>query len=616
MNPGPAPATDASVADGNRGQTAARRRPPWFAIVLAAALSALVVAGAAMTWDWYGRPARIAAALPALPDLSGKPAQLQERMRRARTMALDRGRALDGVAELGRLCQANNFAREAEACWRILRIEEPRNARWSYYLADLRRSSGDAASVAALLAETVRLAPDYAAAWLRLADLEFKTGGVDAAEAHYRRRLALQPRDPYARLGLARIALQRGKRGDARKLIEEIVRDTPDFSTAHNLYAEMLAADGQADEAFRQRNLGREAGRFREADDPWLEELHAWCYDPRQLALLSALAYQTRRGDRGVSLLQRAVGLAPDDPALHEKLGTLYLQLGRPAEAQAIFERGLQLPQPTSKPVMLSVNLAESLRLQQKSEEALHVVRAALERMPGAYELHGELGAVLVDLGRIEESVKAYRDALALAPNDTDSNFSLGSGLLALGHREEAIGYLKRSLILQPTYPKALILLGHLAFDAGQLEEARRYWQPLYDSHPEQPQARHLLALYHLRAGDAAAARKDTAAAEQHYREGLDLDPDSAEIHANLGVLYLLQGRPADALAPFEAFHRLRPQDPQSSLFLGQLYAQLGRFTDARRILAEGADLAERAGNHVTAGHCREILEHLPPAGP
>jgi len=580
-----------------------------------AALFAAVAVASALAWHWYRLPARVQAGLPAVPaDLAKKPAELGRRIAAAEALTHNRTRALDGAADLGRLYHANGYLREAEACWRLLRAEQPREARWCYYLADLRRTAGDDAAVATLLAETVRLAPDYATAWLQLADFEFKTGRTDAAEAHYGRRLDLVPSDPYARLGLARVALQRGKRGDARQLIEQIVHDTPDFSTAHNLYAEMLAADGQAEEAFRQRNLGREAGRFREADDPWIEELHGWCYDPKRLALLGTTAYQTRRGDRGVTFLQRAVQLAPDDPAGYESLGILYLQLGKPAEAQPAFERGLRLPDRGHDHVMLAVNLAESLRLQQHSEDALRVVREALADAPFAYELHSELGAVLVDLRRIEESVQAYREAVALAPDDADSNFSLGSNLLALGQREEAIRYLKRSLTLQPTYPKALILLGHLALDAGQLEEARRYWQPLYDSHPEQPTARHVLALYHLRAGEAAGAKKDFASAEQHYREGLVIDPDHAEIEASLGVLCLMQGRPADALIPFEAYHRLRPKDAQSSLFLGQVYAQLGRVAEARKILAEGEELAERSGNHVTAGHCREILEHLPPA--
>jgi tetratricopeptide (TPR) repeat protein len=585
--------------------------------VIAALAFVAIAAGSAHGWRWYRLPARVEAALPAMPaDAASKSAELAQRISAADTRARSRTRALEGVAELAKLYHANGFLVEAEACWRLLCAEQPRNGKWRYYLADLRRTAGDETSVAELLEEAAGLAPDYAASWLKLADLEFKTGKHDAAEVHYRRRLELLPSDPYARLGLARIAMQRANHAEARRLIEEIIRETPGFPTAHNLYAELLAAEGRADEAFRQRNLGREAGRFREADDPWLQELNDWCLDPRRLVLLGTMAYQARTGDNGLSLLERAARLAPHDTDTLETLGTLHLQLSEPAKAQVVFEDALRLPGSKSRRVMLIVKLTDALRMQQRQEEALQIVREELERAPAAYELHNQLGAVLADMGQVAVSVEAYRKAVDLAPNDTDSNFNLGAGLLALGKQEEGVVHLKRSLTMQPTYPRALIFLGRLALEAGRMEEAYGYLKPLYDSNPDQPMARQLLSRYHLRLGETASERRDVASAERHYREGLKIDPDLAELSVNLGVLLLLQRRLDEALVPFESYRRLRPQDPQACLFLGQVYAQLGRFADARRILNQGRELAERAGNTVTANHCREILEHLPPDGP
>ena len=594
---------------------AVKHSPRGIALAIAAvAVFGAVVFASSYAWRWYRMPERVQAALPAQPDdLDSKSAELKERVVKAEALTSTRSDALGGVEQLGCLYHANGYLRQAEACWEILRAEEPKNPKWAYYLADLRRTAGDGDGYSALLKETVRLDPGYATAWLKLADYEFKTGQAAAAEIHYRKRLALVPKDPYARLGLARIATQRGDKSAARKAIEEIVADAPDFPPAQNLLAEMLAAEGKTDEAFRHRNLGREAGRFREATDPWIDGLADWCFDPKRLALLSTMASQTGLGERGESLLKRAIKIAPDDPASYDMLGILYLQLGRPVEAQAVFEKALSLQGDGGRRVMMTVNLAESLRLQKRSGEALPIVRAGLSRFPKSYELHNELGAILVDLGRIEESVPAYRDAIAIAPNDADSNFSLGSSLLALGHVDEAITYLKQSLTLQPTFPKALVLLGRIALERGDLDEAREYLQPLFESHPEQPLARELFARYYLRAGEAASARKDSQTAERLFRKGLAVEPNLPELNASLGVLCLVQGRIQDALAPFEAFHRLRPQDPQSSLFLGQLYAQLGRFAEARQILAEGKELAERAGNKTTAQHCSEILGMLPP---
>jgi tetratricopeptide (TPR) repeat protein len=584
--------------------------------VIAALAFAAIVATGVIAWRWYRLPERVQSALPALPSgIASRSAELERRIAAANARSRSRDDPLGGVDELGSLYHANGYLREAEACWRILRSEDSGNGKWNYYLADIRRTAGDDAAVSTLLAETVRLAPDYAAAWLRLADLEFKTGKVDNAEARYNRRLTLLPADPYARLGLVRIAMQRSKREEARRLIEEIVRDTPDFPTAHNLYAEMLAADGKSDEALHHKNLGRETGRYREADDPWMTELNDACLDPKRLALLASMAQQVDQDDRAETLFKRAIELAPEEATSYEMLGTLYLELGKPDQAQPLFEAALRLPDSGDRRVLLATKLADSLRMQQRPEDALRIVRDELIRTPSAYELHNSLGAVLVDLRRIEESVAAYQRAVALAPHDADSNFQLGSGLLALGQREEGIRHLKQSLTLQPTYPRTLILLGRLALEEGRMNEAYGFLKPLYDSNPGQPMARQLLARYHLRLGDAAVANQNARVAEDNYRKGLKIDPDLPELNAGFGVLLLLQRRLNDALGPIESYHRLRPEDPQASLFLGQLYAQFGRIADARRILTEGRKLAERAGNTATANHCREILEHLPPDG-
>jgi Flp pilus assembly protein TadD len=76
-------------------------------------------------------------------------------------------------------------------------------------------------------------------------------------------------------------------------------------------------------------------------------------------------------------------------------------------------------------------------------------------------------------------------------------------------------------------------------------------------------------------------------------------------------VLLLVAGRLEEARGPLEIYRRVKPADPQSSLFLGQVYARLGRLDDARRVLNEGAQIAERAGNTNTARFCREILQQL-----
>src|SRR5690606_24493873 len=97
------------------------------------------------------------------------------------------------------------------------------------------------------------------------------------AETAYRRRLNLIAGDPYARLGLARIALLAGRAEEGKQALETLVRELPDFPSAQNVYAELLARDGDLAGARRHRALGT-GRRFREAEDPWLLELRPHCH--------------------------------------------------------------------------------------------------------------------------------------------------------------------------------------------------------------------------------------------------------------------------------------------------------------------------------------------------
>ena len=585
------------------------RRWGWYAGLLLV-IGALVT-GANYAWPWYRLPARLQARLPVIPELSDKPAIQAVLLAKAAEMTRHSRQALAGVAELGRLYHANGYLREAEACWRLLCQAEPREPRWTYFLADLRRTAGDYPEFASLLVRTVALAPDYSPAWLQLAGLELKSGHLDVAERHYRQRLALLPGDFYALLGLARVAQQNGRQDEARRLVEQLVRDFPQFSTGHNLYAEMLAATGDADGARKQRWLGRESGRFREAEDPWLNGMQAWCHDFTRLCVLATIEQQTEHGDKGINLLERAIHLAPGNPSGYELLGGLYRKLGDAAKARDTFEAGLRAVKTAKPSPMFFVNLSETYRLLKQPADALRIVQLGFAQLGDQLELHDALGVALADLNRQDEAIAAFRMVLARTPNDTNSNYNLGMSLLVLGRQEEAAAAFKRSLIQQPTFLKALSLLGRWELEAGRLAAAGEYLQPLYESHPEIPEVRQMMARWHQRSGAAAETNQDLPAALQHYLAGVALDPGRPDLQASLGVFYLVQGRVPDALAPLEAYHRLQPAEPQSALFLGQAYLQLGRLPEAKRILTEGEQLAQRAGQATTAAHFREILQHL-----
>jgi len=569
--------------------------------------AATAIAVAAGFWLRETRLARIRTALPAAPATATN-ATLRDQLADAQARAA--GGRLEAVAELARLYHANEFRREAEACWRLLIREQPGEARWLYYLADLLRMTGDQTAVEAELEATVSADPTAATAWLQLAEMKFKSGRFEAAAADYRRRLALRPDDPYAELGLARVAQLQGKTEETLQRLDRLLTRDPKFSAAQNLYAELQAAAGREDLADHHRWLGREAGRFREAEDPWMDELNAHCHEPRRLCHLGVIAYQTNQGDRGRARFEYAIALAPGHPLAYELLGALLLEQGTAGAARDVLARGIERATDAKPSPLHYLELSQACDALQQPGPARQALEDGLRRYPDSPELLHAWGNQLKTVGKIQEAAAAYRRAIEVNPAFVEADFALAVLLVESERFTEAATVLRRALTMQPTFPKALLLLARLEVDAGRVEEAGRLLLPLLKANPGSPEIREITASWRLRA--ARAVEKDNpTAAEAHYRAGLALMPGHPELNAGLGLRLLLTDRAAEAVPLLEIYQRAQPTNPQAALFLGQAYARTGRLDEARRVLTAGLHHAGQSGQTSTVRNLSEILSRL-----
>lgn len=587
-----------------------QRKRRWWRLWLLAALAALSLWGG-FAWRQHAVVSEIRTGLPARPEVASWPAKFVEQVAAAETMARTPSTALSGVTELGRLYHANGFKREAEACWHLMLDRQPREPRWRYYLADLRRAESDNTGMTAFLRQTLELAPDYSPAHLQLANLQLKLGDLTGAERDYRARLALVPRDPYATLGLVRIALQRKRTEEARALLEEILKDAPNFATAHNLYAEILTAAGETNQANWHRWLGVETLRYVEPADPWLDEMQLWCYDYDRLCVLGSVASLRENQDQAKELYERAIELSPDELDAYQLLSVTYLKQERPEQARDLLEQARsRVTKGDLTP--LFTQLCRAYRMLRQLTEAERLARQGLAQIGDKAELFETLGLILADMERHQEAVAAYEAALARNPNDASTNYNLAVSLLSLRRLDDVLEALDRSLTLQPTFPPTLLLRGRIEMAAGHWEQAERCLRPVFESHPENTEARRLLAGWHRHMGEQAEQNKDLASAERHYREGSLIDPHNVELLGRLGAFYLVHARFADAVEPLESWHRLQPGHAQGCLLLGQAYAGAGRQEQAREVLAKGALLADQTGDARTAARCREAARRLP----
>ncbi len=549
--------------------------------------------------------------LPPPPDLTGAPTELQTRFADA-SAAASANPSIDAVATLGRLAHANDLLPTAQAVWRHLMVIDPSQAEWPYLLADLYQIAGDEVGRAQLLNRTTELAPDYAPAWLQLAELRFKAGDLAGAAIAYQRRLDLLPGDPYARLGLARCARHLGHADEARERIDALVADTPGFAPARNLRAELLAAAGNEAAATHERFLGAQATRFRDAPDPWREALIAVCYDYDKLCVRGMMDALTDHGDRGQALFERARRLRPDRLTAYELLGNLHLDANAGARAVAIYEAGLAAAPAASPPAAYFEKLSRAYLLRGDPGAAIAACHRGIARAGAVFELQHALGNAHRAAGQTEAAAAAYRAAIQLQPHRAVAHHDLALTLLDQHELDAAVATLHRALEANPQFPASLALLGQIEIDSGRWQSAARYLQPLFDAQPDLPEARARMSGVLLRAGAEAEREGKPDDAVTAYQRGAAITPDNAQLQARLGVLLLLEGRADEAVLPLEAFHRLQPQAPQSAFHLGRVYAAVGRTSDARALLQRAIDLAVTNHDAAIAQRAREFLAALP----
>ncbi len=148
---------------------------------------------------------------------------------------------------------------------------------------------------------------------------------------------------------------------------------------------------------------------------------HALAYNERSFAAHDTLGFVYRRDkqfDQAALHLQQAVAIKPDDPLANMNLGSLLLQLNRPAEAVLYLKRAKDWGYEEPK-------------------------------------LLYQLGSAYMQSGRLSEASATFQQVLQRDPNQAAAYSALGYTTAAMGKLDEAEGYLRKALQLDPSYTPA-----------------------------------------------------------------------------------------------------------------------------------------------------------------
>jgi len=171
--------------------------------------------------------ALVAKAAPAIPETQIKNAELLARIQEASTRS--NSGEIEGLAELSRLYHANGFTNEAWQCYATLVLADSGEARWPYRFGRILAGYGQLAEATPLFEKTIQLDSKYTPARIRLGDTLLKQNRFSEAEDTYEGTLAIEKENPYALVGLARVAIANENWETARAHLETAVQATIAF---------------------------------------------------------------------------------------------------------------------------------------------------------------------------------------------------------------------------------------------------------------------------------------------------------------------------------------------------------------------------------------------------
>jgi len=163
------------------------------------------------------------------------------------------------------------------------------------------------------------------------------------------------------------------------------------------------------------------------------------------------------------------------------QLAGMFIQRAMHQRARDIFQIILSAD-PENGEAMFFIGLV--FHMEKQSEVGLPWMLRGVAKLPGASQLHYNLGKVYSDLQRYPEAIAAYRRALQINPKNIEAQCNVGGMLEHSGEYSQAIAAYRKAIGINPSHPEAHNNLGLILRQLGQFEEAMESFKRAIQAQP------------------------------------------------------------------------------------------------------------------------------------
>jgi serine/threonine protein kinase/Flp pilus assembly protein TadD len=254
---------------------------------------------------------------------------------------------------------------------------------------------------------------------------------------------------------------------------------------------------------------------------------------------------------------QQAERLSNNLPEVHLSLGSVYSTTGKNTQAVAELKRALELA-PNSDEAYRNLGAAYSRSGQ--SDEAIGAFQKAVAANPYYWLNHHALGNAYLELGDNTKALPEYQKVIEIAPDSPMGYEGIGSAYLRQGKWGEAIPQYQKALSLSPDSP-TYSNLGTAYFWLKRYDDSVKMYEKATEMTPNNEELFGNLGDAYRWSGHSDQAAAAYGKAISLAFQELQVNPRSASIMGDLGLLYAKKGDAANALQYTNQARAISPDD-------------------------------------------------------
>ncbi len=413
--------------------------------------------------------------------------------------------------------------------------------------------------------------PEFALAHNDLGVLYYTAGNKEKAHQFYEKAVELDPDNMVFQKNLADFYfVELGKAKDALRIYIKVLETHPDDVETLLIAGHICVALHKFKDAgfFYWRVLEHEPSNAAAKNNlDKLDKMKPNAPEPKSpQEMYQEIQPLLNNGDpdKAIGALEELLQSYPDTALVHNDLGVLYYHTGDKDKARDHYEQATRL-------------MPENINFQKNLADFYYV-----------------------ELDRIEDSLKIYVGILKTDPRDVEALLATGQICKALKKTDDARDFFKRVLEIEPRNADARKHIEEIerqpsgvGFNSESTDEAYRRLQQelntlspaaaivelekLLELHPNFAIGHNDLGVLYYKTGNKEKAL-------HHYQQAALLQPENMTLQKNLAdFLFVVKGRVEEALEIYMRILALDPHDLETLLITGHICLALKKFDDAEK---------------------------------